>query len=63
LRKSIIVTGASSGIGKAAVIKLLEAGYQVFGLARRYDNLTSIYSELPSSIKKKKVIILHSNVI
>lgn len=54
MRKSIIVTGASSGIGKAAVIKLLEAGYQVFGLARRYDNLTSIYSELPSSIEKKE---------
>ena len=38
-RKSIIVTGASSGIGKATVIKLLESGYQVFGLARRYDEL------------------------
>jgi NAD(P)-dependent dehydrogenase (short-subunit alcohol dehydrogenase family) len=48
LRKSIIVTGASSGIGKAAVIKLVEAGYQVFGLARRYNDLTSVHSEIPS---------------
>ena len=39
LRKSIIVTGASSGIGKATVIKLVKLGYQVFGLARRYDKL------------------------
>jgi short-subunit dehydrogenase len=48
LRKSIIVTGASSGIGRATLIKLVKVGYQVFGLARRYDRLTSIYSELPS---------------
>jgi short-subunit dehydrogenase len=54
LRKSIIVTGASSGIGKATVIKLVESGYQVFGLSRRHDNLTSIYSELPSSIEDKE---------
>jgi short-subunit dehydrogenase len=39
LRKSIIVTGASSGIGRAAVIKLVESGYQVFGLARSYNKL------------------------
>jgi short-subunit dehydrogenase len=39
LRKSIIVTGASSGIGRATVIKLVESGYQVFGLARSYNKL------------------------
>jgi len=39
LRKSIIVTGASSGIGKATVIKFVESGYQVFGLARSYNKL------------------------
>ena len=54
MRKSIIVTGASSGIGKATVIKLVESGYQVFGLARRYDSLTSIYSDLASSIENKE---------
>ena len=53
MRKSIIVTGASSGIGKAAVIKLVEAGYQVFGLARRYNDLTSVHSEIPS-LKEKE---------
>ena len=52
MRKSIIVTGASSGIGKAAVIRLVEAGYQVFGLARRYNDLTSVHSEIPS-LKEK----------
>jgi len=46
LRKSIIVTGASSGIGKATAIKLVESGYQVFGLARRYDKLSTVFSYL-----------------
>jgi NADP-dependent 3-hydroxy acid dehydrogenase YdfG len=44
LRKSVIVTGASSGIGKYTVLKLSESGYQVFGLARRYDKLAAILS-------------------
>jgi len=44
LRKSVIVTGASSGIGKYTVLKLAEYGYQVFGLARRYDKLSNILS-------------------
>jgi short-subunit dehydrogenase len=51
LLKSIIVTGASSGIGKAAVINLIKSGYQVFGLARRYEQLIKLYSELPTDIK------------
>jgi len=46
--KSIIVTGASSGIGKAAVIRLVQSGYQVFGLSRRYDQLLALSSELSS---------------
>jgi short-subunit dehydrogenase len=44
LRKSIIVTGASSGIGRATVIKLVESGYQVFGLARSYEKLVVVLS-------------------
>jgi NADP-dependent 3-hydroxy acid dehydrogenase YdfG len=44
LRKSVIVTGASSGIGKYTVLKLAEYGYQVFGLARKYDKLATILS-------------------
>jgi short-subunit dehydrogenase len=54
LRKSIIVTGASSGIGKATVIKLIESGYQVFGLARRYDKLVTLFSSESISKKDKK---------
>ena len=45
--KTIIITGASSGIGKAAVIGLVQSGYQVFGLARNYEQLVNLSSELP----------------
>lgn len=45
--KSIIVTGASSGIGRATVLQLAKSGYKVFGLARSYDKLNEFTTELP----------------
>ena len=54
MRKSVIVTGASSGIGKYTVLKLAESGYQVFGLARRYEKLATI---LPSERLSKDLYI------
>jgi NAD(P)-dependent dehydrogenase (short-subunit alcohol dehydrogenase family) len=35
--KAVLVTGASSGIGEAAVEQLVQTGAQVFGLVRRQD--------------------------
>jgi len=58
LRKSIIVTGASSGIRRATVIKLVESGYQVFGLARSYEKLVVALSpESPSKENKKDLYV------
>ena len=45
----MVVTGASSGIGKATVIQLINAGYQVFGLARNFAKLESVAAELPGN--------------
>lgn len=45
--KSVIVTGASSGIGRAATIMLAEEGYRVFGLARNHAKLTELAMQLP----------------
>jgi NADP-dependent 3-hydroxy acid dehydrogenase YdfG len=58
MRKSIIVTGASSGIGKSTVLKLAESGYQVFGLARRYDKLATILSSEKLSKENKKELYI-----
>jgi short-subunit dehydrogenase len=46
--KSVIVTGASSGIGRAACAALAKFGYLVFGLARSYDSLKALATELPA---------------
>jgi short-subunit dehydrogenase len=46
--KSVIVTGASSGIGRVSAIMLANAGYRVFGLARNYAKLQELSRQLPS---------------
>jgi short-subunit dehydrogenase len=47
--KSIIITGASSGIGREVTIRLSKAGYRVYGLARSYDKLKELASVLPAA--------------
>lgn len=37
-KKAAIVTGASSGIGKAIAEMLVSLGYEVFGLAEKFYN-------------------------
>lgn len=44
--KTALVTGASSGIGAAAVKLLADKGYQVFATARSMDKLESLRSDL-----------------
>jgi|SRR5690625_106660 len=44
--KTAIVTGASSGLGRACSIALVEKGVTVYGLARSGDRLDELHSEL-----------------
>jgi short-subunit dehydrogenase len=44
--KKILVTGASSGIGRALVKKLIEDDCQVWGIARRKELLESLKKEI-----------------
>ena len=39
-----IVTGASSGIGRAISEKLGVLGYEVFGIGRRFETLPEYFS-------------------
>ena len=41
-RPVALVTGASSGIGKAAAVALVDAGYEVVGTSRRTADLTPV---------------------
>lgn len=40
--KSVLITGVSSGIGKACALYFIEKGYQVFGSVRRPEDAQSI---------------------
>lgn len=53
-----IVTGASSGIGKAIAIALLKSGMVVVGIARREDLLKVVKSLSPKDKRRHRHIIL-----
>lgn len=42
MAKTVLVTGASSGIGKATAIYLAQKGYNVYGAARRIEKLQEL---------------------
>jgi NAD(P)-dependent dehydrogenase (short-subunit alcohol dehydrogenase family) len=42
MAKIVLVTGASSGIGRAAAVELLRAGHTVYGGARRVEGLEAV---------------------
>lgn len=42
MKKTVLVTGASAGIGKATAIYLAQNGYNVYGAARRIDKMQDL---------------------
>jgi 3-hydroxy acid dehydrogenase / malonic semialdehyde reductase len=69
----VIISGSSSGIGRALTLKLLEQGYQVIGLARnhrkfnpenpRYQTYDIDFSDLKAAeIILKQIYAQHSSV-
>ena len=44
MKKVVLITGASSGIGKETAILLAKGGYTVYGAARRIDKMNDLKS-------------------
>ena len=51
--KVAIVTGASSGVGRATALSLAKAGYNVALIARRADRLQQITGDAPSDVRPR----------
>jgi NADP-dependent 3-hydroxy acid dehydrogenase YdfG len=51
MNKTAIVTGASSGVGRATALSLAKAGYQVAMIARRGDRLHQIVTDAPPDLR------------
>ncbi len=50
----VLITGASSGIGRAMALSLAEKGSELFLLARRSDKLTELQSEIKTKYPEVK---------
>lgn len=60
--KTALITGASSGIGKATAFSLAARGCELFLLARRKDKLTEVKSEIQKKYPTSKVHLLVGDV-
>ena len=49
-RKAALITGASSGIGRASVLQMARAGWHVFAAVRKIEDGERLQSEYPASV-------------
>lgn len=49
-RKAVIITGASSGIGRACVSRMIEAGWQIFAAVRKTEDAARLRSECGAQV-------------
>ena len=57
--KTIVITGTSSGIGKAIALDLLDQNYHIIGICRHPDQFSPHpnYTPIPCDLSKPKQII------
>jgi NAD(P)-dependent dehydrogenase (short-subunit alcohol dehydrogenase family) len=49
-KKAVVITGASSGIGRAAVARMAQSGWRVFGTVRKAQDGDRLRSDLGASV-------------
>jgi NAD(P)-dependent dehydrogenase (short-subunit alcohol dehydrogenase family) len=49
-QRAVVVTGASTGIGRATVLELVSAGFQVYGTVRREEDAESLRRQFPGLV-------------
>ncbi|HJV13086.1 MAG TPA: SDR family NAD(P)-dependent oxidoreductase [Propionibacteriaceae bacterium] len=49
-QRAVVVTGASTGIGRATVVELVSAGFQVFGTVRREADAEGLRRQFPDLV-------------
>lgn len=57
MKKTVLITGATSGIGEACAHKFAEGGYDLILTARRADKLAAIKAELESKGARVKTLV------
>jgi short-subunit dehydrogenase len=60
--KTVFITGASSGIGKALAMELARRGYDLFLTARRLDVLEQVRAEITSTAPGRRVEVRQLDV-
>ena len=49
-KKTVVVTGASSGIGRASVSRMVQAGWQVFATVRKVQDGEQLCSDFGTDV-------------
>jgi NAD(P)-dependent dehydrogenase (short-subunit alcohol dehydrogenase family) len=60
--KTIIITGANSGIGKAASIRFAQEGFTVVMACRSIEKANKVKDEIIASTKNEKIIVLEADM-
>jgi NAD(P)-dependent dehydrogenase (short-subunit alcohol dehydrogenase family) len=61
--RAVVVTGASTGIGRATVLELVAAGFRVFGTVRREADAESLRQQFPKFVKPLTMDLLDEDSV